>query len=711
MLSAVNPRTRQRAFLLLTAVLTVCFALGGTGAARADPEATVSLTITPPTASTDGGGISTTATATVEGTNLSATGLVEFTIAGVIVPWTAPLTLNADGTEGTATVTISGLPQDATLQLQASYYTSSGAIFDDGESNFVTVTVATPAAAVPVVNLAYSPELVVADQPVTLTATVSVPGSTAIPQGTVVFSASGTDSNFVPFPQTATVGSDGTATIVTAGYQAGPEWFEAQFTGGSDYAAVTSSAVLVNVQPAQNAPPSQPTVTITAPSPTISYGSAINAQLLSPAVDPSNVTTTAPTCSTSATASSPVGTYPVTCSGAVAPNYTIVYDPGTLTIDPAPVTVNVPSATMVYGASLPSLTPTYTPANPNLTTFATCTTTATTASSVGSYLVTCSGAASTNYAITYANTAGTSTSGTLTVTAKGLTETPPSVTIAPGAAIPTLTPTFSGFVNGDTSAVVSGATCTTLATSSSAAGTYPITCTAGTATNYTVTVAGQGTLTIQASTPTTLIDWNIGPVQSGQQVALAATLLAGLMPVKGETITLTLGTQSCTAVTNILGTAVCLVTATGPLGPTTSTATFAGDGKYRASSDSNPVLLYALPSGPNGCGFVIGDRSDSGHITFWGPQWGKDNSFSHGSAPSGFSGFAGSQSSSGWSSSGSPAPSTLPSYIAVLVTSSPGKHGSSFSGDVAHIVIVKTDPGYNGNANVAGTGTVVATLS
>jgi hypothetical protein len=49
--------------------------------------------------------------------------------------------------------------------------------------------------------------------------------------------------------------------------------------------------------------------------------------------------------------------------------------------------------------------------------------------------------------------------------------------------------------------------------------------------------------------------------------------------------------------------------------------------------------------------------------------------------------------------------------MAVLVANSAGKSGSSFSGNVDHIVIVKVDPGYNGSSSQAGTGTVVATLS
>jgi hypothetical protein len=41
------------------------------------------------------------------------------------------------------------------------------------------------------------------------------------------------------------------------------------------------------------------------------------------------------------------------------------------------------------------------------------------------------------------------------------------------------------------------------------------------------------------------------------------------------------------------------------------------------------------------------------------------------------------------------------------VSSSITKHGSSIGGNVAHIVVVKTNPGYASNPGHAGTGTEV----
>lgn len=55
-------------------------------------------------------------------------------------------------------------------------------------------------------------------------------------------------------------------------------------------------------------------------------------------------------------------------------------------------------------------------------------------------------------------------------------------------------------------------------------------------------------------------------------------------------------------------------------------------------------------------------------------------------------------------------PASVPSYLAVIVSSSITKNGSVISGIAPHVVIVKTDPGYAADPGHDGTGTVVATL-
>ncbi len=97
-----------------------------------------------------------------------------------------------------------------------------------------------------------------------------------------------------------------------------------------------------------------------------------------------------------------------------------------------------------------------------------------------------------------ANDAAASGSGSLTVGTAVLTVTSANATRIYGDPNPTFSFTFSGFLNGDTAAVVSGSPACTSADATAAVGTYPITCTVGTlsAANYTFTfVSGNLTVT------------------------------------------------------------------------------------------------------------------------------------------------------------------------------------------------------------------------
>src|SRR4029077_16907353 len=125
----------------------------------------------------------------------------------------------------------------------------------------------------------------------------------------------------------------------------------------------------------------------------------------------------------------------------------------------------------------------------SLATPATASTTASTTSAVGSYPITATGAVSTNYTIS-------AVAGALTVTPAVLTVTAANETKTYGAVNPTLTVSYSGFVNGDTAAsLTTPATASTTATTTSAVGTYPITATGAVSTNYTVSYVA-GTLTV-----------------------------------------------------------------------------------------------------------------------------------------------------------------------------------------------------------------------
>jgi Bacterial Ig-like domain (group 1) len=130
------------------------------------------------------------------------------------------------------------------------------------------------------------------------------------------------------------------------------------------------------------------------------------------------------------------------------------------------------------------------------------------------------------------------------------------------------------------------------------------------------------------------------------------------------------------------------------------------------------ILIFGTSTGGN---FVIGDGKAalSTNVTFWGAQWSKKNTLSGGSAPAAFKGFENSPStlpacgtswSTGPGNSPKPPAGPLPSFMAVLVSSSISQSGSTITGDTPHIVIVQTNPGYAANPGHAGTGTVVAIL-
>ncbi len=183
---------------------------------------------------------------------------------------------------------------------------------------------------------------------------------------------------------------------------------DANQTGNADYTPAP--------QVQQSFSVGQAPLTITAASPSITYGDAVPTMSASYSgfVNGDGIASlsTAPSCVTTYTQGLPVGSYATSCSGAVDSNYTIGYVPGTLTVSPAPLTITASSATITYGQAAPTVTPSYTglengdlaPATPPL-----CSTTIPAAdlasngdpTTAGSpYVTNCTGATDPNYNIT-----------------------------------------------------------------------------------------------------------------------------------------------------------------------------------------------------------------------------------------------------------------------------------------------------------------------
>jgi len=259
-------------------------------------------------------------------------------------------------------------------------------------------------------------------------------------------------------------------------------------------------------------------------------------------------------------------------------------------------------------------------------------------------------------------------------------------------------------------------------TPSEAAGTYVLNASFAGDTNH---VASTGSNNFVVTLEETTLTYT-GPIiiPNGSAATLSALLQEdGVTPIGGSRpVTLTLGSgvtaQSCLGHTAANGSASCVIPVVNqPLGPGMVSAVFAGDAFYLPSSDSRATLQFGfLASGS----FVIGDGNAAvgSDVTFWGAQWAKHNSLSGGAAPRSFKGFADTTTNppaclAGWSTDpgdSSDPPDTVPQFMAVIVSSSIDKSGSTISGDTVHIVVVQTNPGYAANPGHAGTGKVVAVI-
>jgi len=264
---------------------------------------------------------------------------------------------------------------------------------------------------------------------------------------------------------------------------------------------------------------------------------------------------------TAATSTSPAGTYPISFAtqGLTATNYTFNYVGGTLTVvGGAAQTISfgaLPNVT--YGVSSLTLSATASsglPVSYAVSGPATMSGNALTITGAGAVTVTANQAGNANYA------AAAPVSQSFTVNKAGLTVAANNASMVYGQAMPDFSYIVSGFVNGDTSAVVAGsATEATTATSTSPAGTYPISfANQGlTATNYTFNYVN-GTLTIAGGAAQTIsfgtlpnVTYGAGPItlsatsSSGLQVSYA---VSGPATVSGNTLTIAgAGTVTVTA--------------------------------------------------------------------------------------------------------------------------------------------------------------------
>jgi len=158
-----------------------------------------------------------------------------------------------------------------------------------------------------------------------------------------------------------------------------------------------------------------------------------------------------PTVKTTATSTSPVGTYPITIEKGTVTNENLKFVAGTLTIVKAPLKIIANDATRKQGEDNPKFTVSYegfknSETSSVLTKQPDVTTTATKDSEPGTYEIKVSGAEAQNYEISYVNGKLTVTKGTFTLTYKVDGEIYKTVSYEYGATItPEAEPTKEGY--------------------------------------------------------------------------------------------------------------------------------------------------------------------------------------------------------------------------------------------------------------------------
>lgn len=295
------------------------------------------------------------------------------------------------------------------------------------------------------------------------------------------------------------------------------------------------------------------------------------------------------------------GSAVITASQAGNANYSAAVSVSqTLSVTPAALTVTADNKTKLYGSANPALTVSYTgfvngDDASKLATLPQISTTATTASGVNTYPITASGAVSPNYTFTY-------TAGVLTVDKAPLTITAENKTRLQGAANPTLTASYSGFIAGETSSVLSAMPVfSTTANLTSIPGAYPITVSGATAANYTISYTA-GVLTVTSASPViTSITPSTSPAGAtvsitGNFFTAASAVSFGGVPAASYTLV------SATSITAVVGSGASgNVSVTTPIGTGTLSGysfvpkpTITAGGQTTFASGSS-VVLTASP--------------------------------------------------------------------------------------------------------------------
>jgi len=562
-----------------------------------------STTTVAPASGPKGGTVNLTGVLSSNGAPLATGGWVTLSLPN---GWTARSFTDNKGNFGYFGASLAGLSAGVYPNGIQATFAGDGAYTGSLATADLTVTVAAPVITVPSVSGTYGGST-------SLAATITHQGS-PLSGVSLAFGLNGVSVG------TATTDAQGTATLTArlGGFAAGfhPSAIAVSFAGNDQY---PSSGALGNltVNPAP--------LTIAASSATMTYGGAPPAITASYSGFVNGETAAsleaAPTCTSTADAQSAVGAYPTSCSGAVDANYAITYSAGNVLVAPVPLTITASSPTMTYGGTPPVISASFLgfvngETAASLASAPTCTTTARAQSDVGAYPTFCSGAVGGNYTIAYA-------AGSLSVAPAPLTVEADNKSRLFGSPNPGLTATISGYVNGDTAAVVHGLpSCTTAAAQYSPGGTYSIVCSQGTlsAANYTFGPVVPGTLTVGY---TKIISGTVASitVSSGQSILIAPGAVVGSVNVQaGGALDLEGASTSSMSSSGAIAIRICGSTTSSLTIGGTSSLVIVGDDEARPelpTCGGNKISGSASLKGNHG-GVEFDGNTVSGSLTITG---------------------------------------------------------------------------------------------
>ncbi|HSU55228.1 MAG TPA: MBG domain-containing protein, partial [Candidatus Dormibacteraeota bacterium] len=311
---------------------------------------------------------------------------------------------------------------------------------------------------------------------------------------------------------------------------------------------------------------------------------------------------------TTADTNSPLGTYPIEVSGLTSTNYSITFSSGALTITSYALTVTADNQSRAYGSGNPALTGTLSGVQNGDNITASYSTIADSSAPVGPYSIVAALADPddklTNYSVTISN-------GILSVSPAALSVSAEDKSKLYGDAVPALTGSLLGVVNGDNITV----SYSTIANAATSVGSYDIVPALSDPdsklSNYSITFSN-GTLTIMAAETSVEISSSQNPATEAASLTFTANVSA-VPPVfaqpTGNVQFLTNGISVGSPIALVDGSAS--FTTVLPSGSNIVTVIYIGDGNFPASTNSL-VQIVSSQAGPTG--LALRDNND-GTIT------------------------------------------------------------------------------------------------